>query len=41
VDVSIKWISPEETGAAHCQIDNPTIGMELICDWLADRLATG
>ncbi|AWB25762.1 MULTISPECIES: alpha/beta hydrolase family protein [Alphaproteobacteria] len=38
VDVTIKWFSPEETGAAHCQIDNPTIGMELICDWLADRL---
>lgn len=39
VDVSIKWFSPEETGAAHCQIDNPTIGMELICDWLAERLS--
>lgn len=38
LDVSIKWFSPEETGAAHCQIDNPTIGMELICDWLSDRL---
>ncbi|WP_207478403.1 alpha/beta hydrolase family protein [Arenibaculum pallidiluteum] len=38
VDVTIKWFSPEETGAAHCQIDNPTIGMELICDWIADRL---
>jgi dienelactone hydrolase len=39
LDVTIKWFSPEETGAAHCQIDNPTIGMEFICDWLADRLA--
>jgi len=38
VDVTIKWFSPEETGAAHCQIDNPTLGMEFICDWLADRL---
>jgi dienelactone hydrolase len=38
VDVTIKWFSPEETGAAHCQIDNPTLGMELICDWLSDRL---
>lgn len=38
VDVTIAWFSPEETGAAHCQIDNPTIGMERICDWLADRL---
>lgn len=39
VDVTIEWFSPEETGAAHCQIDNPTLGMELICDWLAERLA--
>jgi dienelactone hydrolase len=38
VDVTIKWFSPEETGAAHCQIDNPTLGMEVICDWIADRL---
>jgi dienelactone hydrolase len=39
LDVTIRWFSPEETGASHCQIDNPTIGMELIADWLADRLA--
>jgi dienelactone hydrolase len=38
VDVTMRWFSPEETGAAHCQIDNPTLGMEVICDWLADQL---
>lgn len=39
VDVTIKWFSTEETGAAHCQIDNPTIGMELICDWMESKLS--
>ena len=38
VDVTIKWFTAEETGAAHCQVDNPTPGMELICDWLSDHL---
>lgn len=37
-DVTFKVFTAEETGAAHCQIDNPTIGQEFICDWLADRL---
>ena len=37
-DVTFKVFTAEETGAAHCQIDNPTIGMEYICDWLADKL---
>ena len=27
---------PEETGAEHCQHDNPTIGQEILADWLAD-----
>lgn len=40
VDVTLRWFSPEETGAAHCQIENPTLGMEVICDWLKDRLYT-
>ena len=40
VDVEIKWFTPEETGAAHCQCDNPTLGMEYICDWIADRLGS-
>ena len=26
----------QETGAEHCQHDNPTIGQELMSDWLAD-----
>ena len=29
-------VSEEETGADHCQHDNPTIGQELMADWLAD-----
>lgn len=38
VPVELKIFSEEETGASHCQVDNPTIGQELICDWLADKL---
>lgn len=38
VDVTFKVFTAEETGAAHCQVDNPTLGQEFICDWLADRL---
>ncbi len=38
VDVTYKLFTPEETGAAHCQMDNPTLGQEYICDWIADRL---
>jgi hypothetical protein len=30
-------LDPEETGAEHCQHDNPTIGQEVLADWLADR----
>ena len=26
-----------ETGAEHCQHDNPTIGQEILSDWLSDR----
>lgn len=37
-DVTEKWFTPEETGAQHCQVDNPTLGMELIWDWVGDRL---
>lgn len=37
-DVTFKVFSAEETGAAHCQIDNPTLGQEYIFDWLADKL---
>ena len=38
VNVQMKWFTPEETGAAHCQCDNPTLGMEYICDWLGREL---
>lgn len=37
VDATIKFLSEEETGAEHCQHDNPTIGEEYMFDWLADR----
>ncbi len=37
VDVTLRFVTPEETGAEHCQHDNPTIGQELMADWLADR----
>jgi acetyl esterase/lipase len=37
VDVALRLLSAEETGAEHCQHDNPTIGQEVIGDWLADR----
>jgi hypothetical protein len=37
VDVTLRIVEPDETGAEHCQHDNPTIGQELLADWLADR----
>jgi dienelactone hydrolase len=37
VDVTLRLLSEEETGAEHCQHDNPTIGQEILADWLADR----
>ena len=37
VDVTLRFVTEEETGAEHCQHDNPTIGQELMADWLADR----
>lgn len=36
VDATLRLTMPEETGAEHCQHDNPTIGQEIIGDWLAD-----
>ena len=33
----LRLIGEEETGAEHCQHDNPTIGQEYMADWLADR----
>jgi hypothetical protein len=37
VDVTLRLTSADETGADHCQHDNPTLGQELMLDWLADR----
>lgn len=37
VDVTLRIVDEVETGADHCQHDNPTIGQELVSDWLADR----
>ncbi len=37
VDVTLRLIDAEETGADHCQHDNPTIGQEVVLDWLADQ----
>jgi dienelactone hydrolase len=36
VNVTLRFVTPEETGAEHCQHDNPTVGQELMADWLAD-----
>lgn len=38
VDVTLDLVGEEETGAEHCQHDNPTLGQDRINDWLADRL---
>jgi len=37
VDVTLRFLTEDETGAEHCQHDNPTIGQEVLSDWLADR----
>lgn len=36
VDSTLRLLQPDETGAEHCQHDNPTIGQEIMNDWLAD-----
>jgi acetyl esterase/lipase len=36
VNVTLRLTSAEETGAEHCQHDNPTLGQEIMIDWLAD-----
>jgi pimeloyl-ACP methyl ester carboxylesterase len=36
VDVTLDLVNEEETGAEHCQHDNPTLGQERVNDWLAD-----
>jgi len=35
VDVTLDLVEQEETGAEHCQHDNPTLGQERVNDWLA------
>ncbi len=39
VNVTLKLLAEEETGAEHCQHDNPTIGQEIMADWLVDIFA--
>jgi hypothetical protein len=38
IDATLRFVEAEETGADHCQHDNPTIGQELMLDWLTDKL---
>ena len=35
INVTLKLTAAEETGAEHCQHDNPTLGQEIMADWLA------
>jgi pimeloyl-ACP methyl ester carboxylesterase len=37
VDATLRLLNEEETGAEHCQHDNPTLGQEVLVDWLADK----
>jgi pimeloyl-ACP methyl ester carboxylesterase len=36
INSTLRLLQPDETGAEHCQHDNPTIGQEILNDWLAD-----
>jgi pimeloyl-ACP methyl ester carboxylesterase len=36
VNATLRLVEPQETGAEHCQHDNPTVGQEILADWLAD-----
>jgi len=38
---TFKLFTSEETGAAHCQMDNLTLANEYIGDWLSDVLVHG
>ena len=38
VTAEFRVFGAEETGAAHCQADNPTLGQELVWDWLQGKL---
>ena len=37
IDVTLVLTEAEGTGAEHCQHDNPTLGQEIMIDWLADQ----
>ncbi len=37
VDVTQMFVEADMTGAEHCQHDNPTLGQELMIDWLVDK----
>lgn len=37
IDVTLVLTEAEGTGAEHCQHDNPTLGQEIMIDWLADK----
>lgn len=41
VGVTFRLVAAEETGAEHCQHDNPTLGQELMLDWLTDVFGIG
>ena len=36
INVTLRLTDAEETGAEHCQHDNPTLGQEIMLDWLTD-----
>jgi dienelactone hydrolase len=38
VNITYRVVTAEETGADHCQHDNPTLGSDIIADWLAQQL---
>lgn len=37
IDVTLELVEADMTGAEHCQHDNPTLGQEIMFDWLADK----
>ena len=40
-DKTLKIFTAEEGGAEHVQVDNRQVGIDVICDWLGDRLLPG
>lgn len=38
VKITYREVTAEETGADHCQHDNPTLGSDIVVDWLAHQL---